>query len=258
MSAPVRYEVDGHVATITLDRPEQRNAIDPETSHAVAACVRRLDEDAAVRVGILTGAGDVFCAGADLKAVAAGRLREIIELPGGFCGLVAARRRTPLIAAVNGHALAGGCELALACDLVVADERAEFGLPEVSRGIIAGAGGLFRLSQAIPPKRAMELILTASRMPATEAQRFGLVNQLAPPGGTLELARALALRVAEHSPLAVRESRALVQEAVEQGVDHLWAATEDAWRRVLAGSDAVEGARAFAERRDPVWTDGAD
>jgi enoyl-CoA hydratase len=251
----VRYRVDGHVATVTIDRPAQRNAIDPETSHAVAACVRRLDADDAVRAGILTGAGDVFCAGADLKAVAAGRLREIIEVPGGFCGLVAARRRKPLIAAVNGHALAGGCELALACDLVVADERADFGLPEVSRGIIAGAGGLFRLAQTIPAKRAMEFVLTARRMPATEAHSLGLVNQLAPPGRAVELAQALALRIAAHSPTAVRESRALVQEAIEQGVGDLWSATEDAWRRVLAGPDALEGSRAFVERREPVWTD---
>jgi enoyl-CoA hydratase len=255
MSDNVRYEVDGHVATITLDRPAQRNAIDPETSHAVAACVRRLDADPVVRVGILTGAGDVFCAGADLKAVAAGRLREIIDVPGGFCGLVAAQRRTPLIAAVNGHALAGGCELALACDLVVADERAEFGLPEVSRGIIAGAGGLFRLAQALPPKRAMELVLTAGRMAAAEAHALGLVNQLAPAGQALGLSHALALRIAEHSPTAVRESRALVQDAVEQGSGDLWTATEHAWQRVLAGPDALEGARAFAERRPPVWGD---
>jgi enoyl-CoA hydratase len=256
MSGTVRYEVDGHVATITIARPAQRNAIDPETSHAVAACVRRFERHETVRVGVLTGEGDVFCAGADLKAVAAGRLREIIELPGGFCGLVAARRRKPLIAAVNGHALAGGCELALACDLVVADERAEFGLPEVSRGIIAGAGGLFRLAQAIPPKRAMELILTAGRITAAEAHSFGLVNEIAPAGEALERARALALRIAEHSPVAVRESRALVQAAVEQGADALWAGIEDAWRRVLSSPDALEGSRAFAERRAPVWADG--
>ncbi|MEA2278931.1 MAG: enoyl-CoA hydratase [Solirubrobacteraceae bacterium] len=255
MDDTVLYEVDGPLATITLNRPEQRNAIDPETSHAVAECVRRLDAEPGVRVGILTGAGPVFCAGADLKAVAAGRLREIIDLPGGFCGLVAAERRTPLIAAVNGHALAGGCELALACDMVVADEKAQFGLPEVSRGIIAGAGGLFRLAHAIPPKRAMELILTADRMTAEEAHGYGLVNQVAPAGQALGLARALARRVAENSPIAVRESRTLVQQATEHAGDTLWQGIAEAWERVLASPDALEGSRAFAERRAPAWSD---
>lgn len=255
-SAPnVLTEVAGRVATITLDRPERRNAVDPETSRAVAAALAAVEADPEVRVAVLTGAGPVFCAGADLKAIADGRLDELLGQPGGFCGLGALRRTKPLIAAVNGHALAGGCELALACDLVIAAENAEFGLPEVSRGIIAGAGGVFRLALAIPPKRAMELLLTAGRISAGEAHSLGLVNQVTPPGGAAAGALEVAERIAAQSPIAVRETRALVERAAEGSAADLWRATEEAWVRIQASPDSVEGATAFAERRAPRWSD---
>jgi enoyl-CoA hydratase len=251
----VRYEVEGTVATITLDRPAQRNAVDPETSRAVAAALQRLDQDRAVRVGILTGAGEVFSAGADLKAVAAGRLSEILAQPGGFCGLGVLQRSKPLVAAVNGHALAGGCELALACDVIVASDQADFGLPEVTRGIIAGAGGVFRLALTIPPKRAMELLLTGERLSAVDAHALGMVNALVPPADVLATARALGLRIAANSPTAVRETRAIVEAAAEGSAPELWQMTDAAWERVQASPDAIEGAQAFAERRAPEWAD---
>jgi enoyl-CoA hydratase/carnithine racemase len=251
----LRYEVDGPVATITLARPDRRNAIDPEMSRDVHAALERIDEDRGVRAGVLTGEGEVFCAGADLKAIAAGRLPELLEQPGGFCGLGALRRRTPLVAALNGHALAGGCELALACDIVVAAEDAELGLPEVSRGIIAGAGGVFRLALAIPPKRAMEMLLTGQRISAREAQTLGLVNRVVPAGDVLAVARDLARRIADQAPLAVQETRAIAEAATEAAAPELWRLTGEAWTRVMASPDAGEGAKAFAERRDPVWVD---
>jgi enoyl-CoA hydratase/carnithine racemase len=250
----VKYDVETPLATITIARPHARNAVDPETSLAVAAAIDELERDPRVLVGILTGEGTVFSAGADLKAVAAGRLDELRGQPGGFCGLAALRRTKPLVAAVNGHAIAGGFELALACDLIVADERAEFGLPEVSRGLIAGAGGVFRLAQAIAPKRAMELLLTAERLSAQEARELGLVSRVTAAGAALAVARELALRISEHSPIAVRETRALVEAAVEgSSAQQMWRATEEAWERVAASPDAVEGATAFAERRPPRW-----
>jgi enoyl-CoA hydratase/carnithine racemase len=251
----VRLERDGHVATIVIDRPERRNAVDPETSQAMSAAVSELDADPEVWVILLTGAGDVFCAGADLAAIAAGRLHEITDdVPGGFGGLVRSERRTPVIAAVNGHALAGGFELMLACDLVVAAEDAQFGLPEVARGIIAGAGGLVRLPHLIAPKRALELILTADRISAAEAHALGLVNRVVPRDDVLPEAHALAARITANAPVAVRESRWVADQALRHGEEEGWAANERAWAVVLASEDAAEGPRAFTEKRPPAWT----
>jgi enoyl-CoA hydratase/carnithine racemase len=249
----VRIRRDGHVATLTIDRPERRNAVDPETSQAMSEAVHALDADRDVRVIVLTGAGDVFCAGADLAAVAAGRTREIIGVPGGFGGLTRSDRGTPVIAAVNGHALAGGFELMLACDLAVAAEDAQFGLPEVARGIIAGAGGLVRLPLALAPKRALELILTAGRMTASEAHAFGLVNRVVTREQVLPAAYELAERIAANAPVAVRESRRVALEALEHGARAGWEANEAAWEVVLASEDALEGPRAFTEKRPPEW-----
>lgn len=251
----IQLEHDGHVATMTIDRPERRNAIDPETSAAMNAAVVELDADPEVRVIVLTGSGAVFSAGADLEAVAAGRVREIIDVePGGFGGLVRSDRRTPVIAAVNGHALAGGFELVLACDLVVAAEDAEFGLPEVARGIIAGAGGLVRLPHLMPPKRALELILTAGRLSAADAHALGLVNRVVAREAVLDEAYALAGQIAANAPVAVRESRWVAVQAHAHGEGEGWAANERAWKVVLESEDAAEGPRAFTEKRAPVWT----
>lgn len=250
----VRTERAGHVATIVIDRPERRNALDPETSQAMSAAVRELDADPEVRVIILTGAGNVFSAGADLEAIAAGRTREIIDVPGGFGGLVRSDRTTPVIAAVNGHALAGGFELVLACDLVVAAEDAQFGLPEVARGIIAGAGGLVRLPHLMAPKRALELIMTADRLSAADAYALGLVNRVVAREDVLGEAHALAGRIAANAPVAVRESRTVAARSLEHGEAEGWDANERAWAVVLASEDAAEGPRAFTEKRAPDWT----
>jgi enoyl-CoA hydratase/carnithine racemase len=251
----VRLTVDGRVATVTIDRPAQRNAIDPETSRALNAAFVAIEQDPEIWISVITGAGDVFCAGADLKAIAAGRVDELTGAePWGFGGLVRPGRTKPVVAAVNGHALAGGLELVLACDLVVAAETAQFGLPEVMRGIIAGAGGLWRLPQQIPPRRAMELILTGDRIDAAEAERLGLVNRVVAREQVLPQSVALAVRISENAPIAVRESRAIAAVAPTLDDADGWRLAGEAWARVLQTDDAREGPRAFAERRAPRWS----
>ena len=251
----VRVERDGRIAVVTIARPSQRNAIDPETSVAMNAAFEAIEADDGVWVSVLTGEGEVFCAGADLKAIAAGRQLEITEAePWGFGGLVKPGRRKPVIAAVNGHALAGGLELVLACDLAIAAIGARFGLPEVTRGIIAGAGGLWRLPQQLPQRRAMEMILTGAPIEAAEAEALGLVNRVTARERVLPVALELAGRIAANAPVAVRESRAIA--AAAPGLDDAggWDRAGRAWSAVLASEDAREGPRAFAERRQPHWT----
>ena len=250
----VRVEINGHVAVVTIDRPQARNAIDPETSQELNDAFVRLEADDDVWVSVITGAGDVFCAGADLKAMAAGREQEMADArPYGFGGLVRPGRDKPVIGAANGHALAGGLELLLACDLVVAAEGAQFGLPEVSRGIIAGAGGVWRLAQQIPHRRAMELVLTGDRLDAAEALQFGLVNRVVPRAEVLPTALALAARICENAPVAVRESRRITAAAPGLSDAEGWRLVDDAWARIWKTEDAREGPRAFAEKRPPEW-----
>jgi enoyl-CoA hydratase/carnithine racemase len=250
----VLYEVDGRIATITLNRPEQRNAVSPELTGALRAALDRFEADDEVWVAILTGAGPNFCAGADLKALAAGRAAQLSTEPGGFAGFVRYPRTKPVIAAVRGFALAGGTELVLACDLVVAGTDAAFGLPEVTRGIVAAAGGLFRLPRVIPPARAMELILTADRMGADEAHRLGMVNSLVEPDDVLPRARELAERICRNAPLAVRESLAIARRAQQLDDDEAWRLSVAAMQRVRESEDAREGVLAFVEKRPPSWT----
>ena len=254
MADEVLYEVDGHVATLTLNRPDQRNAISPEVTAALGAALGRLEADDEVWVGVLTGAGRDFCAGADLKALAAGRAAELATDVGGFAGFVRYPRTKPMIAAVRGFALAGGTELVLGCDLVVAGTDASFGLPEVTRGIVAAAGGLFRLPRAIPPARAMELILTADRLGAEEAHRLGMVNHLVAPDEVLARARELAARICANAPLAVRESLAIARRAQQIDDDEGWRLSGEAMLRARDSQDAVEGVLAFVEKRPPTWT----
>ena len=254
-SAPeVLYEVDGHVATLTLNRPNQRNAVDPALTAAMTTALERFEADPDVWVGILTGAGPNFCAGADLKALGAGRGAELSTEEGGFAGFVRYPRTKPMIAAVRGFALAGGTELVLGCDLVVAGSDAAFGLPEVTRGIVAAGGGLFRLPRAIPPARALELILTADRLAAEEAARLGMVNHVVEPDAVLARARELADRICRNAPLAVRESLALAREALRIDDGEAWERSADAMQRVRASADATEGVQAFVEKRAPRWT----
>ena len=250
----VLYALDGHVATLTLNRPDQRNAVSPELTSAMDAAMRRFEQDDDAWVALLTGAGPNFCAGADLKALAAGRAAELTTEVGGFGGFVRYPRTKPVIAAVRGFALAGGTELVLACDLVVAGTDAQFGLPEVTRGIVAAAGGLFRLPRVIPPARAMELVLTADRLGAEEAARWGMVNHLVEPGEVVDRARALADRICRNAPLAVRESLAIARDALRIDDDEAWERSAAAMQRVRGSADAKEGVQAFVEKRAAHWT----
>jgi len=250
----VDYEVRGHVAVITLNRPEARNAINGEVSAGVEAAVDQLEGDDDVWVGILTGNGPVFSAGADLKAVAGGRVNEIQTARGGFGGLVRRERTKVLIAAVDGPALAGGTELVLACDLVVASTAASFGIPEVKRSLVAGAGGLFRLPRALPPAIAMELAVTGDPISAEIAARFGMINDLVEPGTALEAALALAARITTNAPIAVRISRRVMLAAHSANDDQLWKLSAQALAEVIKTEDFAEGPRAFIEKRPPNWT----
>ncbi len=254
MAEEVLYEVDGHVATFTLNRPEQRNAVSPELTQAMAEAMGTFESDADVWVGILTGAGSIFSAGADLKAIAAGRAKELSADPGGFAGFVRYPRTKPVIAAVRGFALAGGTELALACDLIVAATDSVFGLPEVTRGIVAAGGGLFRLPRVLPAARARELILTGDRLGAQEAHALGMVNRLVEPDEVLPTARSLADRICQNAPLAVRESLAIARDALELTEEQGWERSAQASDRIRHTEDAREGPRAFAEKRQPQWT----
>ena len=254
MDASVLFERRGRIAVFTLNRPQARNAVDPDVSARMNELVSAFEGEDELWVGVVTGAGEVFSAGADLRAVAAGRLAEIVDVePFGFAGLVRGTRHKPLVAAVNGPALAGGLEIALACDLIVAAEHARFGLPEVRRGIIAGAGGLQRLPRLIPPLRAAELILTGRPIEAPEALALGLVNDVVAAERVLPRALELAEAIAANAPIAVRESRAVARAAVAGTEEEAWRRTAEAWPRVLASEDAAEGPRAFAEKREPVW-----
>ena len=250
----VLVEVDGHVATLTLNRPEQRNAVDPALTTALGAAMDQLEADDDVWVGILTGAGPNFCAGADLKSLAAGRAAELATETGVFAGFVRHPRTKPMIAAVRGFALAGGTELVLACDLVVAADDAWFGVPEVSRGIVAAAGGLFRLPRVLPPARALELLLTADRLAAQEAFQHGMVNHLVPAEQVLARARELAERICRNAPLAVRESLAVARQAQLLTDEQGWELSSQAMARARASDDAREGVSAFVDKRAPRWS----
>ncbi|KMO34232.1 enoyl-CoA hydratase-related protein [Methylobacterium aquaticum] len=255
MRDPVlRDRIGDHVAVLTLNRPQARNAVDPALAQALGDAVAETEADDTVRAVVLAGEGPVFCAGADLTTVAAGRADDLWTPGGGFAGFVHAARAKPWIAAVEGPALAGGCEIALACDLIVAGEGATFGLPEVTRGLVAAAGGLYRLPRALPRAVALEMILTGASLAADRAHALGLVNRLAPRGAARDEAVALATAIAGNAPRAVRESLAvarLVPDADEAG---LRAASEAARARVQATEDCREGPRAFIEKRPPRWT----
>ncbi len=248
----VRSQAEGGVLVVTIDRPQQRNALDRAASQAIADALDQLDADASLIVGVLTGAGGHFCAGMDLKAFLRG---ERVELDGrGLAGLVEKPPRKPLIAAVEGYALAGGFEIALACDLIVAAENAQFGLPEVRRGLIAGSGGLLRLPQKMPRQIAMEYALTGRMMSAQDAARWGLVNRLVAPGAALEGARALAAEIVANGPLAVAMTKQVIDAALTWGVDERWPRQKEILERVIGSNDAREGALAFAEKRAPIWS----
>jgi enoyl-CoA hydratase len=247
MNQPVEIEQVEAALVIAINRPAQRNAVNQAVSLAIAEALDRLDSDPALRVGIITGRGGSFCSGMDLKAFLDG---ERPELAGrGFGGLT----EKPLIAAVEGFALAGGCELALACDLIVAAEDAWFGLPEVSRGLVAGSGGLVRLPRRIPSAIALEYALTGERMDAATAHSWGLVNRLSAPGEALADALVLASKIAANAPLSTLMTKRIMQESPGWAEDEIWERQRPLTESVLASEDAQEGARAFAEKRAPDW-----
>jgi enoyl-CoA hydratase len=251
----VTYSADAdHCAVITIDRPEARNAISPEVAQGIEGAIDAAEADDGVRVAVLTGTPPVFSAGADLKAIRAGRGDQLATERGGFAGLVRRERTKPLIAAVEGAALAGGTEIVLACDLVVASREARFGLPEVKRGLVAAAGGLFRLGRRLPLNLALECALTGDPIDAELARHHGLVNQLCAPGQALDTALALARRITANAPLAVRESRAIVLECTWADDDEAWRRTHEARDLVAASEDVREGVAAFLEKRAPAWT----
>lgn len=250
--SPVRVERRGAILIVTLNRPQARNAVNRAVSQAVAAAIDLLDGEPDLRVGIITGAGGYFSAGMDLKAFLRGESPRIEGR--GFAGLTEAPPTKPLIAAVDGPALAGGFEIALAADLIVASSTAVFGLPEVRRGLVAAAGGLTRLPARLPRAVALELILTGRSATATELQHHGLVNRVVPDGQALEAAVELALDIAANGPLAVRASKRVVDEAPSWAQDEMFTRAREIVMPVFDTDDAREGAAAFAERRTPVWT----
>jgi enoyl-CoA hydratase len=249
----IDYSVEGHVATITINRPEVRNAVNAEVANGIEDAIDRLEADDTIWLGILAAMPPVFSAGADLKEIAAGRVADLSTKRGGFAGIVHRERAKPIIAAVDGPALAGGTEITLACDLIVASSAATFGIPEVKRCLLAGGGGLFRLPRKIPFNIAMELALTGDPIDARRAYHFGLVNHLCEPGGALDEARKLAQRIEANAPVAVRESRSVILAAAAADEATAWKLSGEAFRKVLASEDHKEGPLAFTEKRPPVW-----
>jgi enoyl-CoA hydratase/carnithine racemase len=239
------------VLTITLNRPHVRNAINHNVAVEIARAVDELEQDDTIAVAILAGAGPAFCSGMDLKAFLRGE-RPVVD-GRGFAGLTMRPPTKPLVAAVEGPALAGGCELVLACDLVVAGRTATFGLPEVKRGLVAAAGGLLRLPQRVPYQIALEAALTGDLISADRAHSFGLVNVLVDDGEALRAAQHLASRIAANAPLAVRASKRIVLEQGLWAPDRVWEEQEAIVAPVRSSDDAREGATAFAEKRAPRW-----
>jgi enoyl-CoA hydratase len=248
---PVLTERRGRILIITINRPDQRNAVNAAVAQGIADALDELDADAGLSVGVLTGAGKGFCAGMDLKAFVAG---ERPHVPGrGFAGIVERGAEKPLIAAVEGFAVAGGLEVALACDLIVAARGARLGIPEVKRSLVAAGGALLRLPRALPRNIALELALTGDPIEAERAHALGLVNRLAEPGGALDASLQLAEAIAANGPLALAATKRVMREAPDWPDSEFFERQREIIDPVFSSEDAREGASAFAERRDPVW-----
>jgi enoyl-CoA hydratase len=247
----VLVECSGRIAVITINRPEAQNAVNRAVAVGLGQALDELDKRDDLTVGILTGAGGTFSAGMDLKAFLAGENPHVKGK--GFAGVTKSPPRKPLIAAVEGWALAGGFDIALACDLIVAARDAKFGIPEVKRGLVAGVGGLVRLPRRIPSGIAMELALTGDPLTAQDAHRLGLVNRLTEPGAALDGARELATRIAANAPRALAVSKRIIIQQQGWESNSVWSSHALHTRPVSRSQDAQEGARAFAEERPPVW-----
>ena len=252
--AVLMEKLSDHVALVTINRPDARNAINGDVAAGMERAVQDTEADPDVWVVILTGAGDkAFCAGADLKAVSGGGRGTLGTPNGGFAGFVHQPRTKPWIAAVNGFALAGGTEIALRCDMIVATEQSAFGLPEVKRALVASAGGLYRLPRALPKALAIELIVTGDHFDAKRAHHFGLVNRLVPNGKHIEEAQKLADAICVNAPLAVRAALAVARQAYDHTDAELRKISEEAGRKNMETEDFKEGPRAFVEKRAPKW-----
>jgi enoyl-CoA hydratase len=239
------------ILIITINRPEARNAVNADVAHGMAQALDRLDASDDLRIGIVTGAGGYFSAGMDLKAFVQGGSPYAADR--GFAGITQRAARKPLIAAVEGFALAGGFEIALACDLIVAARDARFGTPEVKRSLVAAAGALLRLPKRIPYHLAMELALTGEPITAERAYEIGIVNRLAEPGAALDAAIELAQQLVKNAPLALMASKEILQKAVDWDESEGWAKQAEISGPVFTSEDAREGATAFAEKREPTW-----
>jgi enoyl-CoA hydratase/carnithine racemase len=250
----VERERRGQVEVLTINRPEARNAINGEVSVGMAAALDELEADPGCSVVVVTGAGDkAFSAGMDLKAFASGEAGSIMGGSGGFAGITQREFPKPIIAAVNGAALAGGCEIMLSCDLVVAVDHATFGIPEAKRGLVAGAGGLIRLPKRLPIAIALELALTGEPIDASRALQLGLINRVVPAARLMEETLALAGVIADNAPLAVRWSKKVMVRAAGVSEEEGWKLNAEAVGAVFTSADAMEGPVAFAEKRKPNW-----
>ncbi|HMI93093.1 MAG TPA: crotonase/enoyl-CoA hydratase family protein [Polyangiales bacterium] len=247
----LRVEVREHVMVLTLNRPYAKNAFNAALSQALSDALDRLDDDPELRVGVLTGAGGSFSAGMDLKALLTGE-QSFTKKRGGF-GIMTKPPDKPLIAAVEGYAVAGGLELALCCDLIVAASDAKVGLPEVKRGLVATGGALFRLPRRIPYHVVMELALTGENQPVDRFLQLGLINKVVAPGEAVNAAVELAQKIASNAPLAVAATKQIMQKAYDWTEEEAWPAHRKLASKALSSKDAREGSKAFAEKRPPVW-----
>lgn len=252
MSDLVKVELIGRLQVITMNRPQARNAINFEAAQELGRALEQLDENDEVTLGILTGANNTFSSGMDLKAFASNGRRPYVE-GRGFAGICERPPRKPIIAAVEGYALAGGFEIALACDLIVAANNANFGLPEVKRGLVPGSGGMLRLPKRIPQHIAMEIVLAGEMFPAERAYQYGLVNRLVEPGHALEGALALARVIAANGPLAVQTAKKVLVESRDWRQEDMFDLQRPRIAHIFVSADAKEGSQAFAEKREPVW-----
>ena len=251
MSDAILTEDRDGILVITINRPDARNSVNGDVANGMAAALDRLDLESDLRVGIVTGAGGYFSAGMDLKAFMQGQSPYAGDR--GFAGITIRSSRKPLIAAVEGFALAGGFEIALSCDLIVASREARFGIPEVRRSLVAAGGALLRLPKRIPYHLAMELALTGEPISAERAAEIGVVNRLAEPGAALDTALELANQIMKNAPLALSASKEILQKAMEWTEEEGWAKQGEISGPVFTSEDAREGATAFAEKREPVW-----